>query len=351
MAGSRHLAYLHARVSSMAGRLLSSQGLERLADLSLEELGQQFDLAPLLDESLPGSVRNRAVERALIRTLLMELSILVRPMTGEARDLVIYWARKFELHNLKALIRGKLKGLSEREIEDSLHDLPDFLGLPHPALLRTESVLELLRQMEQRDPYRAIASQARQVYEERHEPFVLEATIDQRYYAGLVKRVRQMRGEDLLETQHTVGLLLDDLNLLWVLRYRFCYQLSPSEAYYQMVPSSLRMHRARLLKLVNLATFDKVLEALPAPLNGLLAGADTASEVLRRLDTRTAALLRHLLRSSPSAVARALAYLILREMDLRKLFAVVQARVLGLDTGLLRYAMGLGQMPQGALHV
>ncbi len=339
MPSSRHNTYLHTRVSVLAERLFDPAEQRRLPQLDLEQIGNRFGLQAMLEESIPAATRNRAVERTLIRILMNELTLLIRPMYGEARDLVLYWARKFELYNLKALIRGKLSGEDERSIEDNLYDVPDALALPHTSLLRTESVLELLRQLEQ-SPYRVIAGQARQVFEERHEPFALEATIDQSYYAGLVKRARELQGVDSKEMQQVVGLQLDQLNLLWLLRYRFSYGLSATETYYQLVPSARKLHRGALLSLVDLPEFEKVIDSLPQPLDRVLEGADTAVEVERRMERHSAALLRHLLRHSPSAVARALAYLLLREMDLKRLFAAIQGRILLLRPELLNYALG-----------
>ncbi len=73
MSSARHNAYLHTRVSTLAARLIEPGELKRLAEMSPEEIGLRFGLESVLDEELPGPDRNRAVERALIRTLLLEL--------------------------------------------------------------------------------------------------------------------------------------------------------------------------------------------------------------------------------------------------------------------------------------
>jgi V/A-type H+-transporting ATPase subunit C len=333
-------AYLNARVSVLADQLLTPLRMERLAALDLEDLCREYGLTPLIEETLPAAARLRAVESALVQTLMQELAVLMRPLYGEARDLLIHWARRFELFNLKALIRGKLAGLDETEIQANLLDLPGFLTLPHQALLRTESVLELLRQLEQ-SPYRAIASQARKVYEEQHEPFALEATIDQRYLAGLVKRVRQLPGDDLKESQKALGLHLDRVNLDWLLRYRFYYQLSASETYYQLVPSPLHLHRERLLALVNLPSLERVLEALPEPLHQVCQDATDIPGVERRMRALTSRQLLAVVAHNPSSVARALAYLILRDLDMRRLFGLVQGHLLGLGPETVAEALGL----------
>jgi V/A-type H+-transporting ATPase subunit C len=332
--------YLNTRVSLFARRLLTDEQIGQLPQLGFDDVTKSYGLTAIQDVNAPVNLRLRAVEGALINVVLSELLVLIRPMYGEARELVTHWARKFELFNLKALIRGKINGLPEADIRATLHDLPSYLALPHQALLRTESVLELLRQLE-KGQYRAIASQARQSYEEHREPFLLEAAIDQHYCTGLTKRARLLIGLDKREAAKIIGLHLDRIVLLWLLRYRFAYHLPPSEAYYQLVPSPYRMTKDRLLSLVNLPTWELVVDALPEPLNREMVGVESISEVERRMHAMTNRHLRSAIAHSPSAVARSLAYLILRDLDVKRLFSVVQARLLGLDDTMLHLALGL----------
>jgi V/A-type H+/Na+-transporting ATPase subunit C len=333
-------AYLHTRVSVMSTRLFGPGELAQLTGLGLAELAERYGLSALLDEQVTARAKNRAVEQALISILLSELTVLVRPMTATERALLMAWGRKFALFNLKTLIRGKLYDLDQKEIRENLYDLPPNVRLSHQELFRAENVLELLRQLEQ-GPHALIARQAREAYEQRREPFALEAAIDQRYYAGLARQVMQFHDANLQPLQHLVGTLLDREDIQCLLRFRFAYRLSPSETFYQLVPSSRMMHRDRLLELVNLETFERVLDALPPPLNALLAGAGNLIDVQRRLHTYMAAEAQRVLGHSPSGVARALAYLILRESQLRSLFALTQGHLLELPVHLVEIAVGL----------
>lgn len=338
MSTSASQAYLNTRVSVMATRLFEPGLVAALAQDDLERLAERFNLPAVLDESLTVRARSRAVEQALILTLLAELAILVRPMAAGGRSLVLNWGRKYALFNLKTLIRGKLYDLDQKEIRENLYDLPARVRLPHQELFRAENVLELLRQLE-RGPYSLIARQAREIFEQRREPFALEATIDQRYYAGLVRQVMQFHDENLRPLQELVGAVLDRVDLLWLLRFRFSYQLSPSETFYQLVPSFRLLHRERLLKLVNLETFEQVLAALPPPLDRMMAGSTNLIEVQRRIGRHTCEEALRILRHSRSGVARALAYLILREMDLMTIFSLIQGRLLGLPNDLVAIAI------------
>ena len=275
-------AYLNTRVTAMSTRLLGREQIQGLAQLSLPELAERFELESVLDDQLSKRAKSRAVEQTLIRVLLSELAVLIRPMTAPERGLLLAWGRKFALFNLKTLIRGKLYNLDQAEIRENLYDLPDSMRLSDQELLRAENVLELLRILEQ-GPHRLIARQAREVYEQKREPFALEAAIDQRYYAELMRQAMQFQDENVHSLQQLLGAILDRIDLLWLLRFRFSYRLSPSETYYQLVPSPKLLHRDRLLELVNMETFEQVLAALPEPLQTLLAGSTSLIDVQRRI--------------------------------------------------------------------
>jgi len=343
MTSAANQAYLNTRVSVMSAQLFDPALMTRLTQLGLDELTEEFGLTPVLDEQLTSRSKSRAVEQALIQTLLAELSILVRPMAAGERTLVLNWGRQYALSNLKTLIRGKLYALDKKEIRDNLYDLPRNVRLPkQDNLFRAENVLELLRQLEG-GPYSLIARQAREIFEQKREPFALEATIDQRYYAGLVRQVMQFHDDNLRPLQQLVGAVLDRVDLLWLLRFRFSYQLSPSETFYQLVPSFRLLHRDRLLKLVNAESFEQVLESLPPPLNERLAGSVNLIDTQQRLNRYVCEEALRVLRHGRSGVARALAYLILREMDLFLLFSLIQGHLLELPKELIDIAIQLAE--------
>jgi len=258
------------------------------------------------------------------------------------------WTRKYGLFNLKALVRGRLYGLDQQDIREHLFILPPELALAdQPLLLRAENVLELLRALED-GPYAPIARQAREILDQRGEPFTLEAAIDQRYYAGLLRQVAQFYDEARQPLQTLVGALLDRVGLTWLLRSRCNFKLSPSETFFRLVPSPSLLNRERLLELVNLEGQGRVLEALPEPFASLLADSTDLVDVQRRLASYFSQRARQVLNQGRSAVARALAYLMLREQDLLTLFALFQARLLELDVDLADLPFGFTESPGAA---
>ncbi|AHE99789.1 V0D/AC39 family V-type ATPase subunit [Thioalkalivibrio paradoxus] len=341
MNGNAHDAYLNTRVSGKATQLYQPGDLQRFTQLGLPELAQEFGLTALFEEQRSVRGRSRAVEQTLMQALMDDVTVLVRSMNAEERGLVLAWARQFALFNLKTLLRGKIRQLDQQEIRENLYDLPPRVRLANEDLFRTENAVELLRCLED-GPLSLLARQAREIYEKRQESFALEAAIDQRYYTDLARRVTRL--EDSVarrQMRRLVGALVDRANVLWLLRFRFGYRLSSSETFYQLVPSPHLLHRERLLALVGLDAEAKILAALPEPLHSRLADAGNLMEIQRRLGHYCAEVAWLVLRGGQSGVARALAYLILREFDLRLAFTLFQGRLLKLPEPYVELALGL----------
>ncbi|MEJ2455437.1 MAG: V-type ATPase subunit [Candidatus Thiodiazotropha sp.] len=338
MSSTRDQAYLRTRVGVFAGRLLSPEDTARYKGMTLNQLGETFDLLPILEEPMELPQKSRLLEHALLTRIMNEFSVLLRPLSGRTRGLLLYWPRKYELYNLKTLIRGKLNGLGLEEIRDNLHDLPEGIRLPHESLLQAENVLEMLRQLEQ-GPYAIIARQARHVYEEKNEGFSLDAAIDRLYYTGMMRHLNMANSSDKHGARKLIGVMIDRQNILWLTRYRLVYRFSSSEAYYLLIPSGGQIQRTSLMTLANLDSLEAIIDQLPSPFREQLTNVQNITQVRQRLDQIVGLEMRKLMRHSPDAVMSALGYLIARDIDLRRLYAIIQGKILNLEPDLIDTAI------------
>ena len=309
-------AYLNARVSIFAGRLLSEKDLTNPSD----------DL-----------LNNPAVEQACLIRMLADFKVLVRPLSGIARDLLMYWFQKNDIANLKTIVRGKIAGLEANAISAQLLELGTLSALPIKQLLHTEDIGELLRHLEN-SHYGNIARQARRVFEKEHQLYSLDAAIDRHYLLGFVQKVRALDTKQRQYLSPLVGILMDRFNLLWLLRYRFAYNLSSAETYYLLVPTPYLLNRTRLQHLVELNTLQEVLEYLPKPLYNLLIDADTAFAVDKRLTMETRRVALMILKLQNFTLAKAFAYVLLREMEMRRAMAIIKGKRLNLNKDIISSA-------------
>lgn len=332
-------AYLHSRVSALIDRLLSEGDLDALIAAPREqeaELLRAKGLHALIGgESATAPV---SLEQRLIAVLIDDFTVLVRALSGAPREFLLYWAYRFELSNLKTILRGQLTGQPVEAVRDQLVHMGPFARLPVEELLRTEDVAELLRRLEG-TPFADIGREARRIYEEHHELFALDAAVDRRYFADLARHARRAEGRGSDELKSLVGDIVDRLNLLWLLRYRFSYHLAPAETYYLLIPSSYRLSGRTLAELASVESFEDTLERLPEPFRGLLAGSPDAPTATRRLERHAWARAGRVLRYSRFNLARVFAFLVLRERDLRRVRAILKGKSLKMPDTLVRMAI------------
>lgn len=330
-------AYLHTRTSIYAGQLLDPVRLDALIDRPRDDEAHGL-AAPDADMAQYSG----DLDQSNVTILLGELAVLARPLSGAPRDLLGFWAHRFELGNLKTIIRGRMANQPQAAIEAQLQDMGSFTSLPIAELLQSDTPAELLRRLE-RTPYAEIAQQARHLLEHGEALFALDAALDRRYFAGLARRGTAIGGASGQMLRELIGSIIDRVNLVWLLRYRHAYHLSPAQAYYLLIPASRRLLPQQLQQLAQCASFEEATSSLPAPFDRMLAGARNTTEVTLKLEFETWRFAANILRHSSFNVARALAYMVLRERDLRRLRAIVRGRDMQLDAAMIRTALGLSE--------
>ena len=93
------------------------------------------------------------------------------------------------------------------------------------------------------------------------------------------------------------------------------------------------------MELSNLESYPALIEALPAHLTRLLQHTENGMQTRQQLDLHVTREARKLMHDSPCVVVAALGYMIAREKDLRRLFAIIQGRLLELDQALIEEAV------------
>ena len=340
MVAAARYAYVHGRVSSLAGRLLPAQRIKALIDASTQEEGAILQEAGwrMLDPKTIGEPT--ALEQALLDGLVGDAVILARALLGADRELLYYWLRRYELANLKAIIRGKMSGATAETIYSHLVTIGPFASLPVDELLRIDDAAEILRRLEA-TPFAEIGRGAWRVFDKKRELFTLDAALDRHYFMGLAKRVKVASGGRDQDLQALMGAIIDRTNLTGLLRYRYAYGLAPAEAYYLLIPGGYRLQDQRLGALAQWPSIKDVIVHLPAALAGRLAGSVTAIDVDRGMEREVWRVARLALRRGALAVAEAFAYLVLRCADMQKVHAILRGKRLRLSPDRIRESIGL----------
>lgn len=336
-------AYLNTRVSLYAGRLWRDDELDALVSVPDDAVA-----ATLVQHGLPqlaagydGLGRQHdspSLEQRIIAQLLDETRVLIRPLSGDARAFLTFWTARFEMSNVKTLLRSKMSGERPAAILARLTPMGAFGRLDNQDLAHAEDVGELLRRLEA-GPYASIVHHARRAFEQSRDPFNLDAALDRGYYEGLILHARPLEESVGVPFRSLMAELIDRINLVWLLRYRFNYKLPPAQVYYLLVGSHYTLPGTRLRELAALDSLEAVLAALPATWQARLSSVTDIPGVFAQMEHAAAEQALQILRAGKPDIARAFAYLILRERDLRAVRAVLRGRHLGLAGADIRLAL------------
>ncbi len=332
-------AYLNTRVSLLSARLWQGGDFDALIGSPDAEVAGVLAARGL--QQLAAGYDNEdplSLEQRIIAEILEETRVLIRPLTGDARSFLIYWTERFEISNVKTLLRGKMTGEKPSALLARLTPMGAFSRLDVQDLVHAEDVTELLRRLEA-GFYAGIVRHARRAFEESHDPFILDAALDRGYFEGLAHRAQPLESTAGAAFRRLMGPLIDRINLVWLLRYRFNYNLPPAQVYYLLVASHYGLSSARLRQLAALGSLSEILDVLPERLRRELDGVSEIPQVFARMEASASDVAAKVLHSGAPAMARAFAYLILRERDLREVRAVLRGRHLGLSTRDIRHAL------------
>lgn len=331
--------YLNTRISIFSSRLFTIESLIKLIDLDLlsilkqvnEKTGHHYPTEP---ENIYG------ISHLLASSALSDFQILLRPFSGNERRFFYFAIRWFELVNLKVLIRGKFTSTAAEQIRNQLVDLGSFIDLPVSKLLETEDPYEMLRLLET-TAYAGIVRQARHVYEEQgNELFLLDATIDRSFFIDLNQRTRFLQEGDAKRVNHVLGGLLDRFNLLWLLRYRFSYGLSPAKSFFLLTAIGNKLHATELMRLAKIESLEQLVAELPEPFHRLLRNCKVIADMETVMEYFSLSIAARELSKNDSLMSRTFSYILLREAEVRFLQALIKGKRLGFETELIHQAIG-----------
>jgi V/A-type H+-transporting ATPase subunit C len=332
--------YLSTRLTVFARRLISFEQLVGLIPFDLEQLLLEVNKLTGRNYQFDDGA-SAPIENQMTNSALDDFQILIRPFSGGERRFFHFAIRWFELVNLKVLIRGKFSSTDNSKIQQQLIDLGNFADLPIKILLETDDPYEMLRLLET-TAYAGVVRQARRVYEEQgNDLFLLDATIDRSFFIDLHRRTSFLRDRDREYVDHVLGGLLDRFNLLWLLRYRFCYGLSAAKSYYLLTAMGNKLHSAELMRLAKMDSIKQVVTALPDPYRKLLSELESVSEMETIMEYYSLSIAADARQENTNLVSRIFSYILLREAEARFLQALIKGKQLGFDTDLIKQAVGV----------
>lgn len=267
------------------------------------------------------------LERHLKQRLAAETAAMTAFQWGAPRRLLTAYGRRFELANLKTLLRARYHGLPAERCEAVLVPLP-HTALRWQALLEAPSV-EAVAELLAGTPY---ARPILTVLEQQGEapPFPFEVALDLAYFQALVRQTLRLSGTDGRRARRFLGEWIAAENLAWAFRYRRLAGLTPEETVNYTLHRAFGAGLDAVRRVAIGATVADEAARLGYTIDPALPEEEALAALERAASRRRADAAARLFGRAVFDLGVVLALLTLREVEVLDLVTLVEGRVAGL---------------------
>jgi len=188
-ATANNLDYLATRLHARRSRMAEAERLDALCAIrTLPELSR----AVRLDTDYQVAA---GFQRRVVQDLVQELAGCVRHVGGAGGELVAWLLARFQVENMKTLVRGFVNQTSPEVLREHLVILPEGLGLDVKGLATAKSLEGFVELLPPGTPRQRL-SEAGLRHRDQPQPFFLEAALDCGYFQELLAKTFQLSGGD-----------------------------------------------------------------------------------------------------------------------------------------------------------
>lgn len=213
-----NLDFLAACVHGRRSRMAEAERLEQLCQVS--SLSQfATEIAAGVEPRSPGEL-----QRQLVTELAREVAELARQTASPGADLLEWLNVRFQVENVKVLVRGVLAGVPWETLREHLLPLPSGAtwAIETAAAGRSLAEIECLLP---RGPLRRRFGEALGLRPEEGRPFFFEAALDRGYFEELLSRTEALKSRDRELLRPLSWQEADTFHLALVARGRFVHHL------------------------------------------------------------------------------------------------------------------------------
>jgi V/A-type H+-transporting ATPase subunit C len=346
--------YINARVRAMRARLLDSGRLEELlAAPTFDAFLQLLATTPYgadLQEALTRHRGLAAVDEALARHFHATTQRILGFADGRPRTLIEAFLRRWDLANVRALLRGKHTGRSPEEIAASLWPAGTLGEVALRELARQPDIPAVVGSLEALGhPFAIPLAEGLAAYAETRDLLVLELRLD-RFYAWHVLQVARGGGHNETVLRELVQAEIDAINVKTALKLARLAPDAPAEPRAPgregerlrfFIPGGALTTEELFLLLSHPATLEQGWRALRVrgfpvarPPEDLTAFEKTLDQLLARGAAR-------LYLGDPLGLDVVVGYLALKYNEVVNLRLIARSKALGLPRDLVRREMVL----------
>lgn len=334
--------YTYARVSAMKAKLIKAEEYHKLLKMRLNEITkflEDLEYKSEIDQLSAHHSKEDLLERALNANLSKAFDKLRRISEPELVLLIDAYMKRFDIENIKTILRGKFANEKEEKIKSLMVPLGSLDKRFINELASLNSVEEVIKRLKIEQ-----LENAYEKFKETRNLFWLENALDQYYYSGLAEFLKTVPKEGELFVKFLKN-EIDALNIKTLLRLKR-EKFDRKEIMNYLFFSGNKLNPNKLNKLAGMSMDEIISELENIGYAKIMKEAIDNFEKEHTLIDIEFALNEHLLKGSilllhqnPLSIDVILGYMFAKEIEIKNLKTIIKGKQLGLDERFIEHSL------------
>lgn len=320
-------SHLSAKIRAMKGKMLSEDDYDKLIKKNnVSEVAAYLKYETYYSDALK-DLNEADVHRGFLEILLYRAEItdslkIARYLKGNYKTIYRFVYRKYEIEDLKKLLRTLQMGKSLTEIDRKILFISKHSKINFNETLKATNIRELVDSVKGTNFYNILNGL---IIDDYHiDLFAAEMALDLYYFNKLIEQLHTIIGSGEKEIVTSIfGAEADLKNILWIYRAKKYYDTNKEMLYRYLIPLSYKLKKQELIKMVEANDIDELIAVV------------LETYYKKYLDDNPNLwehqFLRYLLQiqdrniiKSPYSLAPIIGYIVIKELEIRNIIAIIE---------------------------
>jgi len=320
---------INTKVRAMMGKMLSKDQYLKLLNCkdfksTLEVLKEETSYGEILEEYNLEKIHRGDLEIILHKYYISTYNKFINYFNGEYRELIKALFLRWEIEDLKVIIRSKNLGLSKEEIENKLIARSTLNTIKYDYLLALKNVEEVIDGLKGSIYYKSLKNLAKDTSAKGL--FRIETELDFVYFTSIRRELNHLDKENKEVVYSIISLEADLLNLGWIYRGKTFYKIPPEELFNYTIYNWYKFSKEKLRKLCyinDIEEFKNLLEKTPY---AIIYEKDEPNLIEKREREFQKKYFNKILRENKTNISIVISYLIVYRIEIRDIISIIEQK-------------------------
>lgn len=324
-----------AKVRTMMGKMLTVDDYKAMIQKKTVQdvanyLKNNTYYNTVLDDINENSIHRGQLEQILKTSLIESYTKLFKFLRGDVKTYLKLIFLKYEIEELKMIVRVLHTEHNIQFAQNSLAFLRENDDIDIQKLLESKNIQQLIENLKGSVYYNVLSPFV--VNTEHLDLFSIEMTLDM-YFFNLVWKQKEklLSGEDQRIITQSLGSETDVLNILWIHRCKKYYNIPNEIIYSYIIPYRYRLTKSQIVKMVEAKTVEELEQIVGATCYAQIFGQNKGLLLEHDFNLYVFKIYKKILRYHPFSIASIMAFIHLKEIEIRNLISIIEGIRYGLE--------------------